>query len=52
MADLSGRPIRSTDWTTLLAIFGTGIVLAVAILPDLGEVHRKRFAPVAAGLRY
>ena len=40
IAALSGRPARSTDWTTLLAIFGTGIALAVAILPGLSEVRR------------
>lgn len=40
IADLSARPARSTDWTTLFAIFGTGIALAVAILPGLTEVRR------------
>ena len=40
ISELSGRPARSTEWTTLLAIFGTGIALAVAILPGLGEVRR------------
>lgn len=34
------QPARSTDWTALLAIFGTGIALAVAILPGLGDIAR------------